>query len=310
MRAVRSRAPEVALLCAGLFYGLTFYAVQRAEHDVTPVALLVGRYVVAAAIAVPLALRRGWRTSGPAPFVVTEPRRWRNVMLAALVLSVLGFVGYLAQFVGLQYTSTSNSAFITGLYAVVVPVVEVFLYRRRPPTVVLGAIALSMVGLFFLTGASGGLGFGDVITLGAAITFGVWLGIAGIFGRRFPLFGLLGLEFCFGALIGIPLLFISGVGSITPVAIVLIILLGAGWVVFDSLVLWSQSRIEASRGGLLLLTEPLAASVLGYFIGERIGITGVVGAILMLSAIVLVELRPGNADTQEAPGGSRGEVAD
>ena len=43
-------------------------------------------------------------------------------MRAGLIAGVLLFGGYATQTVGLQYTSPSTSAFITGLYVVFTPV--------------------------------------------------------------------------------------------------------------------------------------------------------------------------------------------
>ena len=43
---------------------------------------------------------------------------------AGLIAGVILFGGYATQTVGLQYTSPSTSAFLTGLYVIITPIIE------------------------------------------------------------------------------------------------------------------------------------------------------------------------------------------
>jgi drug/metabolite transporter (DMT)-like permease len=53
---------------------------------------------------------------------------------------------------------------------------------------------------------------------------------------------------------------------------------------------WGQRRVSPTRTALLLLIEPVAAAVLGYLTGERLGLAGAAGAVLILGGIVVSEL--------------------
>ena len=57
---------------------------------------------------------------------------------AGLVLGVFLFLGFALQTVGLTYTTPSRSAFITGLYVLLVPFVVLVLFRRVPRVVLAG----------------------------------------------------------------------------------------------------------------------------------------------------------------------------
>jgi len=154
--------PELALIAATIAYGSTFVIVQNALDHVTPVGFILLRFSIGAIVLAPIAFRRGFRRPG----VDTDGRAF---VVAAVAFGLTGFAGYWFQNAGLQRTTTSNSAFITGLFVVFTPMIEVFVTRRAPDRRVLYAIAVSAVGLFLLTGASFGVHAGDLLTLGGRV---------------------------------------------------------------------------------------------------------------------------------------------
>ena len=111
----------------------------------------------------------------------TSATSWRS-----LAFGVVAFVGYWFQNAGLERTTTSNSAFITGLFVVFTPLVETVVLapasRRRN---VLAAVVIAVVGLFLLTGADLSLNSGDCSTLGCAFFFGIWIYIGGRLSQRY-----------------------------------------------------------------------------------------------------------------------------
>jgi drug/metabolite transporter (DMT)-like permease len=62
--------------------------------------------------------------------------------------------------------------------------------------------------------------------------------------------------------------------------------------------MWGQRRVSASRTALVLMLEPVFAAILGFGAGERLGVLGAVGAVVILSGIVVSEL--GGARDAEA----------
>ena len=57
-----------------------------------------------------------------------------------------------------------------------------------------------------------------------------------------------------------------------------------------SLSAWAQRVIDPERAGVINLLEPIVAGIIGYSIGERLGVLGYLGAALILVGIVVVEL--------------------
>mgnify|MGYP003342285934 CR=1 FL=1 len=68
----------------------------------------------------------------------------RMLARAGCVAGLLMFGGYATQTVGLEHTSPSTSAFITGLYVVITPVIESVMIRRFPRRPVLVGIVFAV----------------------------------------------------------------------------------------------------------------------------------------------------------------------
>jgi drug/metabolite transporter (DMT)-like permease len=281
----RPLLPELALIAATIAYGTTFVIVQNALDHVTPVGFILLRFTIGTIVLAPIALRRGFRRPGVESDL-------RGFMIAALAFGLTGFVGYWFQNAGLQRTTTSNSAFITGLFVVFTPLIEVLVTRRTPDRRVIVAIAVSAVGLFLLTGASFDIHAGDALTLGGAVGFATWIFLGGIFSQRFDPVALTAMQMLVIAVCAIPVVLIGGLGHITSEVVLAAIVTGVACSALAfSLQLWGQRYVEPSRAAVILLFEPVVAGFIGYLVGERLGVAGYFGALVIFVGIVLAESR-------------------
>jgi drug/metabolite transporter (DMT)-like permease len=284
-RGVRGYLPEIAIAVASFLYGVTFSIVQDALDKTTPMGFNLMRFAVGAAVLAPFALRRAWQ--GPQ---LRSTDTFRTFLLGGASLGVIAAFAYLTQNVGLQHTSTSNSAFITGLFAVFTPIVEAIVYRRFPRRGIVMAVVISVVGLFLLTGAELSMSYGDAITLVAAALFGCWYVRTGVLANRFDIVGLVTVQLAVVALVAIPIVAVDGLGTVDTEVIVAVAFTGIGCsAVAFSLSAWAQRTIDASRASILNLLEPVVAGIVGYAVGERLGAVGYFGAALILAGIFVAE---------------------
>jgi len=209
----RPLLPELALVAATVAYGSTFKLVQNALLDVTPVGYMMLRFGVAALALAPFALRNGWRNREPG--AVPTGDGLALFTRIAVVFGVIGWVGYWFQNTGLQHTTTSDSAFITGLFVVFTPVIETVARRRMPAGLVMAAVAMAAVGLFLLTGARLGLGRGNALTLGCAAAFGLWIYVGGQLANRFDPVALTCVQLATMTALSVPFVVTQGLGHVT-----------------------------------------------------------------------------------------------
>lgn len=282
---VRGYLPEIAIATAAILYGSTFTIVQDALDDLTPSGLNVYRFALGAAVLAPFALTRSWRGPAPRPSDSNRTLVWGGVAIGAIATGA-----YFCQNLGLQHTSTSNSAFITGLFAVTTPIIESIVFRRAPRRAIWVAVAMSVFGLFLLTGAEPGLGFGDSVTLVTAVLFGFWFVLIGVFTNRLDSICLTAVQLVVIAALSLPIALIEGFGALSSDAWIAILFTGIGCsAIAFSLSVWAQRTIEPSRASLLNLLEPVVAGIIGYAVGERLVVVGYLGAALILAAIVVAE---------------------
>ncbi|MGZ4688445.1 MAG: DMT family transporter [Acidimicrobiia bacterium] len=295
---VRGYFPELAIAAAAFLYGVTFSIVQDALDHTTPMGFNLLRFSVGALVLAPFALRRPW--AGPR---LRPSDSVRTFLLGGASLGVIAAFAYLTQNIGLQHTSTSNSAFITGLFAVFTPIVEAIVYRRFPRSGIVLAVAISVVGLFLLTGAELSMSYGDAITLVTAVLFGCWYVRTGMLANRFDIFGLTTVQLAVVALISIPFVVVDGFGQIDAGVVATVIFTGIGCsAVAFSLSAWAQRTIDPSRASILNLLEPVVAGIVGYAVGERLGFVGYVGAALILAGIFVAERGTHETVTPDLPG--------
>ncbi|MDP9388606.1 MAG: DMT family transporter [Actinomycetota bacterium] len=266
---------HAAVLAAAVLFGTTFVVVRDAVAEVQVVPFLAVRFLVGAAVLAPFA--RGVRR---------PPGLARAGVACGLVL----LAGYLLQTVGLQYTSTSVSAFITYLLVVMVPVMSAVALHRPPTRATAAGVVLAAGGLFLLTGADPSLGRGELLTLGCAVAFAVHIVLLAELAPRHPAVPLTAVQLLVvGGACLVPGAFLGGYGfparawlaaMYTGVAVSA---LGFG------LQVWGQRRVGPTRTSLLLMVEPVAAAGVGHLVGERLGWQGGAGAGLILAGILVAE---------------------
>ncbi len=281
---------EAALVTAALFYGVTFPLVHDALDDITPFAYLVGRFGIATLLLAPVTIP-ALRARGP---------ERRMLLRAGLTAGVILFGGYTTQTIGLQYTSPSTSAFLTGLYVIITPVIESAISRRPPRPPVGAGIVIATVGLYLLTGADVHLGRGELLTLACAVLFALHIVYIGAYANLLRPMQFSALQIGAVALLSVAPAAEQGVGSLSALAVFAVVFTGiACSAVALPLQLWGQRRIPASRAALILLAEPVFAGVAGYVNGERLGVEQIAGAMAILAGILVSEFwprRPAAAD--------------
>ncbi|MBH0188383.1 MAG: DMT family transporter [Nitrospira sp.] len=142
--------PRLALLLTTLIWGATFPATKAALEQIPPLSFTFLRFLLGAVLV------GIWFLLMRRPLV-----HGREMLVASAVTTVFLFLGYTLQTVGLQYTSASNSAFLTALYVIFVPLI-----LRRFDGRSLLATAIAVVGLWLLVKPSAGMNIGDLLTLG------------------------------------------------------------------------------------------------------------------------------------------------
>lgn len=282
---------DLALAGAAFLFGTTFLVMQDAVEDVEPIPFITARFAIGAVVLLPLIVVPAWRPSGA--------RIRHNGVLrdGACAAAALG-AGYVFQTTGLQYTTSSVSAFLTYLLVVFVPVLSAIVLRRPPRAATTAGVAVAVGGLWLLTeGAGIGVGRGEVLTILCALSFAAHILVLAEAAPRQDVVVLNAVQFALvAAALAIPGAIVGGYDFPAEAwfaALYTGVVVNA---VAFGLQLWGQRRVSASRTALVLMLEPVFAAVLGYVDGERLGGAGAAGAGLILAGIIVSEWRSTTLD--------------
>jgi drug/metabolite transporter (DMT)-like permease len=281
---------ELALGFNVVVWGATFVLIKNALREISPVLFLAMRFSLAT-LALAVLFRRKWQ-------VPQRPRVTGKMVAAGGMIGVFLFAGFLLQTVGLQSTSPPKSAFLTGLATVMVPLLGALVYRIKPRvSEVAGVLSATVgMGLMTLAGPIGSIGSGDLLTFGGAIAFSAHIVATGHFAGR------IGYEVLSITQIGAAAL---SAGSLVwwvetprvqwhPLVVWAILITGLLCTALAfTIQAWAQHYTTSTRTALIYALEPVVAWITSYCMaGEGLSGQAAAGAALILSGVLLVEMKP------------------
>jgi drug/metabolite transporter (DMT)-like permease len=281
----REHLAELALIGVAAVWGLTFPMVQDAVAVVPVMTFLAYRFLAAAAVVALVAVGQ-LRSLSPAGF------------LYGAVLGVFLTAGYVFQTLGLERTSSSNAGFITGLFVVLTPIFGAVVFRHQAGATAWIAAGVSAFGLLLLSGVGGNdsspTGDGLVFLCACSFAMHILFSDRAVKGHEVKALLVVQLAVC-GVFSLIVALSTDGIevpddGSVwLALAVTAFVASAIGFFIQ----LYAQRHAPPARTALILASEPAFAGLFAYLIkGETLSPINWLGAILILSAIVAVELVP------------------
>lgn len=265
-------------------WGWTFVAVHDALASVSVIAFLAVRFSLAAA------------TTG----LLWGRRLTLSTLRTGMLIGLALASGYLLQTAGLKHTTATNAGLITGLFVVLAPVADRMLFRTRLRPVSWLAVAVSLVGMTMLTGRlPTNLALGDLLVLGCAVAFAIHIALLSRHSAAHD-----ALALTTGQMTGVALVFLLAWPAMERPALppreVWLALVITG-VVASALAYAVQTAaqrvLSAVRTAVILTLEPVFAAIFGILlVGERLGPVQLVGAALILAAVMTSELATGPAE--------------
>jgi drug/metabolite transporter (DMT)-like permease len=288
----RSLRAHLLLIAVVFVWGATFVVIKDALGDISPLFFNLLRMVLAF-LCLSVVYRKHWKR--------LTPRALGHGAMVGLCLAM----GYQFQTAGLQLTTPSKSAFLTGLMVVLVPLLSAVPFLRTANShaprwnAYLGAL-LAFVGIVLLTTpAHAAMGFdsinkGDVLTLGCALGFALHvLAMAHALPRvEYTQLALLQIGFCalFMSISG-PLLEHFEVHWTLRVMVALGVAALLATAAAFTVQSYAQQYLPATHTALILALEPVFAWITSFVVlGERLGWRSSAGALLVLGGIAVTEV--------------------
>ncbi|HYC92633.1 MAG TPA: DMT family transporter [Thermoanaerobaculia bacterium] len=278
---MKRRLAALALLLTAAAWGATFTLVKNIIAKMAPESFIFWRFLAAALILLAVAFARRSLS--------------RALLGPGVLLGVLVFGAYWAQTRGLMTISPSRSAFLTGLYVVLVPFLQGKVKRNAWIAAVLavvGTFALVGEGSFAVFAAQDDTLLGDALTILCAGFSAFHVVYAARVTRHDTATGLAAIQVAFVAVAAAPFAAFGPAvqWSASIVSAILFTAVVTTALAFAAL-MWGQAHVTATEAAVILSFEPVAAAITSIvFYGEPVTAAFLLGAALILAAMLLSQL--------------------
>lgn len=274
----------LALLGITFIWGTSFTIVKDAIGRIDALQFLALRFLVATVVLVVLFRRDLRRSQG-------------SDLIAAVWIGLLLWAGFTLQVKGLELTTPSKSAFVTGFSVILVPLFEATLKRKVPSPINLLCATSALAGLYLLTGTRSlrPIDWGILLTFLCAVAFAVHVIVVGHYAQARNLnvlvVGQIGVTAVASSILsirnGIPSLHLSG-RIVAAILVTAVLATALAFYVQN----WAQKHTLPSRTALIFSMEPVFAALVTYFtFHERWNAQMAIGCGLIFVGIIASEIR-------------------
>ena len=224
-------------------------------------------------------------------------------VIASIAVSMFSIISNTFFMFALQYTSSSNTAFIVQMSVIITPLLMALLERKLPKgKIIIGAL-IAITGLFLMTCdfKSFRLNIGDLFALGNALFFSIFLTSLNYISKKVEAVHFTFIHHITNTVAFFTIAGLFEFGSVdlhqmqTPIVPVLVLISISIAVITVLLQSASIKFVRPEKATLIYTLEPVAALILAsVLIGERLdGIKSIAGCILILLSVIITLYKPG-----------------
>jgi len=280
----KSLKADLALILVTIFWGAGFPATKIALQTMTPFYHIGIRFAVASLL-LSLLFYRKLRSLN------------KSLIKPALILSSLLFATYAFQTVGIQYTTASKSGFFSGLAVLIVPLFSIFYLKTKLELKTIISVATATLGLFLLsyTGSDFNFNIGDFLTILCSICYAWQLLFTGTYVQKHDATLLAIVQLFFVSLYGMAFaVILEPIPANMSVPSFWSLMFSA--VFCTAFAFWMQTTAQkftaASHIALIFTMEPVFGALTSFLLlNEVLGARGIIGGILIVSAMIISEFQ-------------------
>jgi drug/metabolite transporter (DMT)-like permease len=288
---------EAALLFTTVIWGGTFAIIKSALGSISPMMFLTFRFSIATIIFLPFVFGRLKKLDAES-------------IKKGLILGFLYFGGFASQTLGLNYTSATKSAFITGTFVIFTPLFQIIIEKKLPTKGNIIGIILVAGGLIFLSSRGThfldiihelGTNFniGDYLTLICAVFYSLYIVYLDIVSKEIDTLSLVFMQIAVtaaGAIAGAMIFEASGIETVKFIlnkdvifAVIYTSILAT--ILTTTLQTKFQKYTTPAKAGIIFSFEPIFASVVAFFLlSEKISNFGLAGCIFIFCGLLISEV--------------------
>lgn len=279
----KTQKADMALILVTIFWGTGFPVTKFALLSIPPLYHIGLRFFIAAALLSLIFFKKMLQLD-------------KSIIKPAALMAVLLFATYALQTIGLLYTTASKSAFYSGLAVLFVPFIHFFFHKIRIKSNTLVSTAFAVLGLFLLSFSGNMFSFtiGDFMTVLCSAIYAVLLLLTSDYVKDHDATQLAIVQMAFVSLLAFASAVVFERWS-TPMSMLGFQSLMFSAVLCTAFAFWMQATAQqftsASHVALIFTMEPVFGALTSWLmLGEHLGIKGLIGGLLIISAMLVAEL--------------------
>lgn len=281
---------SMLLFLAALIWGVAFVAQSVGMDYMGPFSFCGGRFLMGSAVLAPIVAVRRIQDQRKQ----VERAGFRVTITGGVCCGLALCTATLLQQFGIQYTTVGKAGFITTLYIIIVPIAGLFLKKRVPGKVWIGAV-IAAFGMYLLCMSEKlALSKGDLYVFICALVFSVHILVIDHFSPKADGVELSCIQFLTAGVIssiGAVILEQPSIGNFVAGIVPLLYagILSSG--VAYTLQVIGQKDMDPTVASLILSLESVISMLAGWVIlGQKLSPRELLGCVLVFAAVILVQL--------------------
>lgn len=279
----RQTTADIGLILVTIAWGASFLLTKNTLTELSTYNLLALRFLLAFIISSVIFFKKMIKMD-------------KKTLKYGIILGIILYTVYGLQTAGLNYTSCSKSAFITGLNVILVPLFAAIVIKKIPAkkTLISVVLAFAGLGLMTLNDNLSTINRGDILTFFCAIIFAYYILLVGKYtvnSKSVPLailqLGIVGiLSLITSYIFEKPVLPAQNIIWFNILALS-VFCTSIAYIVQNV----AQRYTSPTHVALIFTGEPVFAALFAYiFLHEILTFRAMVGAVLILAAMLMAEL--------------------
>ena len=290
---------SLLLFLAAFIWGVAFVSQSKGMEYMGPFTFNGVRSLIGAIVLVPVILFR-YRTpkDQPGPWKQID---WKTTLTGGILCGFALMIATTVQQIGIMYTTVGKAGFITALYIIFVPIFGIFIGKKVPGAVWIGAI-MAAIGMYLLCiQGSFRIGIGDTLIFICAVVFTLHILIIDHFSPKTDGVILSCIQFLVCGIICTTIALITETPDFSQLIDGAVPILYAGVMscgVAYTLQIVGQKRVNPTVAAVILSLESVFSVLAGWF-AYKVGflkndqtLTGrqLLGCAIVFAAVILVQL--------------------
>lgn len=286
------RSAEIGMILVTILWGASYVSGKLILDNMTPLYYTSVRFIGATIFL---------------GFVFHNRFKFLNkaTLKAGLLIGLAVATGYILQTVGLNYTTASKTGFLTGLFVVLVPVIDSAIRRSKPCINEFIGVLLATIGLGVLSlNGEFSIAIGDILLFLSATSFAICIILISRFAKDYDPVLLTVIQIAVTAVLSLIFAIIIEPPMVIRVfdknlVLLLLFAIFFGTAVNTVVQNWAQSKINATNASLILVLEPVFAGVFGFiFLGDPLGVKEIFGSGMIIAGMLCtLLLKPAKSTT-------------